>query len=296
MILETCAKVNLTLEMLFRRDDGYTELASIFQAIDLCDRITISPADTLALTVSGAPLPSDSSNLCWRAAALLADHLNRRPDVQIELIKRIPSGAGLGGGSGNAAGVLAALNVAWQGGLELAELSELGSRLGSDVPFFLVGGAAHVTGRGERVDPLPSLPDAWRLVIVEPRESVSTAAVYRDLGDFRAAAGANTSELAARLRAGTLADWPSLLINDLEQPAATVGAVLADDRDRLAELDLSAFLLSGSGGAWFVPVARDGAEDLAGRIRRAWPERSVWVTRPAARGWRWLAEPEIALW
>jgi 4-diphosphocytidyl-2C-methyl-D-erythritol kinase len=86
------------------------------------------------------------------------------------------------------------------------------------------------------------------------------------------------------------------LINDLEEPAARVGALLADDRARLADLGLPAFLLSGSGGSWFVPVLQDAADELAGRIRAAWPERGLWVTRPVACGWRWLAEPEHDQW
>lgn len=292
MIIETCAKVNLTLEMLHRRDDGYTELASVFQAIDLTDQIAFEPHDGLALTVVGADLPADPTNLCWRAADLLASRLGLAPEVAITLTKRIPFGAGLGGGSGNAAGVLAALHEVWGGDLSPAELSELGAELGSDVPFFLSGGAAEVTGRGEHVRPLPGLPEPWRIVIVAPRETVSTAAVYRALAGFRPAAGEATRELAARLEHGALGDWRTLLCNDLEAPAATVGALLADDRERLSALDLPACLLSGSGGSWFVPVEASEAPGVAGRIRGCWPERAVWVTRPVARGWRWLAEPE----
>jgi len=296
VILETCAKVNLTLEMLHRRDDGYTELASVFQAIDLCDRIAFRPHDGLALKVVGAALPADASNLCWRAAELLAQRLGRRPDVAIELTKQVPCGAGLGGGSANAAGVLAALHTAWRGALTPAELSALGAQLGSDVPFFLTGGAAEVTGRGERVRPVPSLPEPWRIVIVGPRESVSTAAVYRALAGFRAEAGRATADLARRLEQGRLDDWRALLVNDLEAPAAAVGEALGDDRRRLAELDLPACLLSGSGGSWFVPAEAHEAEAVAERIRGAWPERAVWVTAPVAYGWRWLAEPERDLW
>lgn len=296
MIIETCAKVNLTLEMLHRRDDGFTELASVFQAIDLCDRIELLPRQGLAMRVEGADLPADPSNLCWRAAALLSERLGREPDVAITLYKRIPFGAGLGGGSGDAAGVLAALNAAWRGGLGLHELAGIASELGSDVPFFLAGGTALVTGRGEHVHSIPSLPDDWRIVILAPRESVSTAAVYRELSGFRPEAGAATQELAARLESRQLGDWRTLLVNDLEAPATAVGVALADDRQRLSEADLPAFLLSGSGGSWFVPVAADEAEAVAGRIRGLWPERAVWVTRPVAYGWRWLAEPERDLW
>jgi len=296
VILETCAKVNLTLEMLHRRDDGYTELASVFQAIDLCDRIAFRPHDGLALKVVGAALPADASNLCWRAAELLAQRLGRRPDVAIELTKQVPCGAGLGGGSANAAGVLAALHTAWRGALTARRSCRPSAR--NSGPTSVLpdrrGGRGDWPRRAGETG--AELPEPWRIVIVGPRESVSTAAVYRALAGFRAEAGRATADLARRLEQGRLDDWRALLVNDLEAPAAAVGEALGDDRRRLAELDLPACLLSGSGGSWFVPAEAHEAEAVAGRIRGAWPERAVWVTAPVAYGWRWLAEPERDLW
>ncbi len=289
MIIHTCAKVNLTLEMLRRRPDGYHDLMTVFQAIDLCDRIHLEPADELALTVSGADIPADASNLCWRAAALLAERAGRRPEVALRVEKRIPVGAGLGGGSGNAAGVLGALARLWQLDLGDEELVALGAELGSDVAFFLRGGAALGSGRGEVLEPLP----AWSgraIVVLAPREAVSTGRVYGALRQFRPAAGAASRLLADGLRSGNVPAPEQWLVNDLEAPAAEVSAAVRDDAERLAVLGLSAYRLSGSGGAWFHLADEADSAAVVGRLQAIWPGRAIWVTRPVTYGWCEVSE------
>ncbi|MBI2301127.1 MAG: 4-(cytidine 5'-diphospho)-2-C-methyl-D-erythritol kinase [Armatimonadetes bacterium] len=286
MRIETGAKVNLTLEVLRRRPDGYHELATVFQAIDLADRIELTSADSLEVTVHGADVPTDDRNLCHRAATALAAEAGIRPEVRIAISKRVPVGAGLGGGSANAAGTLAALCRFWGLGDDPERLHRLAAGLGSDVAFFLHGGAAVGLGRGERLEPLPGLPEPSRLVILSPGEGVATGRVYGALDGFRAGAGQVTERLAAGLRAGVVPPIGEWLVNDLELPAARVSAVVREDRERLAALLHTPFRLSGSGGAWFVPVPAADAEGVRASLAGVWPERSVWVARPVSHGWR----------
>lgn len=285
MTIETCAKVNLTLEVLGRRADGFHELATVFQAVDLCDRITLRPADELRLTADGVEVPTDARNLCWRAALLLSERFDCAPRAHIHLAKRIPSGAGLGGGSGNAAGTLAALARFWKLPASADELAELAARLGSDCAFFLDGGAAVGRGRGERLTRLPALPDRVILVLA-PREPVPTGAVYGALTGFRPAAGAATEALARGLAAGVVPPTDEWLVNDLEAASARVSALVAEDRERLAAAVPGRYRLSGSGGAWFLPLASAEAEAVRARLAALWPERAMWLTRPVDWGWR----------
>ena len=165
--IETPAKVNLTLEVLGKRNDGYHEIASVMQAINLCDRLTFSIADDLSL-ITDTPGLDTKDNLVYRAASLLNDKTGVSAGAEIHLCKGIPVAAGLGGGSSDAAATLLGLNRLW--GLHLArdELEELAAQLGSDVPFFLAGGAALAEGRGERITPLPSPPTSCLVFAFRP--------------------------------------------------------------------------------------------------------------------------------
>ncbi|MBI5833898.1 MAG: 4-(cytidine 5'-diphospho)-2-C-methyl-D-erythritol kinase [Armatimonadetes bacterium] len=286
MIIDTCAKVNLTLEVLARRQDGFHELATVFQAVDLCDRLVFGESDQLELVVHGAPIPADERNLCYQAAQLLARHAGIEPRVRIEVFKRIPIGGGLGGGSGNAAGTLAALNLLWQVGLAENELEGLAAELGSDCAFFVRGGAAVGRGRGERLERLPA-PTGWTILIVGPSQPVPTGLVYRALESFRPEAGAATAALEAGLRAGCVPPLGEWLCNDLEVPASKVSRALAAEREVLEEAAAGCYRLSGSGGSWFVLAEdADAAESLRTTLLQAWPGRLVAVTRPVDWGWR----------
>jgi 4-diphosphocytidyl-2-C-methyl-D-erythritol kinase len=177
------AKINLFLEVTRKRADGFHELETIFQTLELHDRVevTVDPSrDGVALWCDDASLPSDSRNLAWRAAELWQQ---RRPSVgrvEIQLVKRIPHGAGLGGGSSDAAAVLRALQRSSMAPLASAELADIALELGSDVPFFLLGGTAHGTGRGEVLTALPDLA-AQPITLVQPPVACSTPAVFRSL-------------------------------------------------------------------------------------------------------------------
>lgn len=179
------AKVNLYLEVLHRRGDGYHELETVFQTIDLCDRVTVSlrADEQLTLRCDDPSLPADQRNLAWRAAQRYREAAGLRAGVDIVLEKRIPAGAGLGGGSADAAAVLRALERLGGRPLGRERLRELAAELGSDVPFCLEGGTAHATGRGERLQPLPPLPPLPLTVLLPEGAACATPAVYAALSE-----------------------------------------------------------------------------------------------------------------
>ncbi|MBA3685012.1 MAG: 4-(cytidine 5'-diphospho)-2-C-methyl-D-erythritol kinase [Planctomycetes bacterium] len=242
------AKINLHLEVLGRRDDGFHAIETVFQTIDLHDEVVVRLVAQagITLTVAGADLPADATNLAWRAADAW---LGRRPGtgIAIELIKRIPAGAGLGGGSSDAAAVLRALQSLAEHPLPPAELAELAAGLGSDVPFFLIGGTAHAVGRGEQLTPLPDLP-AVALTILRPAAECPTPAVYRGLNEDER--GPRDARGAAWWACRLVEDLPSCLHNRLTGPASRLSAPVAD---LLAWLVRSGVphLMSGSGSTCF---------------------------------------------
>ncbi|HEX9148194.1 MAG TPA: 4-(cytidine 5'-diphospho)-2-C-methyl-D-erythritol kinase, partial [Thermoanaerobaculia bacterium] len=172
------AKVNRELRVGELRPDGYHEIRSRLVSIDLVDTIEVAAGGHgIELSCDGIPVPCDDSNLVAVAARALAERIGRPPDVCIHLTKRIPVGAGLGGGSSDAARTLALLDRLWRARLGLAELSQVAAGIGSDVPFFLVGGEADVSGRGEIVSPAPDSPGVDLLLVIPPF-AMSTAEVY----------------------------------------------------------------------------------------------------------------------
>ena len=177
LIAEAPAKINRELRVGQRRPDGFHEIRSRFCAIDFCDRLEVEESDRLELSCSGVPVPCGDTNLVARAARALADRLGIASGARIRLEKRVPAGAGLGGGSADAAVTLLLLSKLWSSRLRQEELSEVAARLGSDVPFFLSGGEADVAGRGERVTPLGDSPPEELLLWIPPF-SISTAEVY----------------------------------------------------------------------------------------------------------------------
>jgi 4-diphosphocytidyl-2-C-methyl-D-erythritol kinase len=189
LIAEAPAKINRELRVGPRRPDGFHEIRSRFCAIDFCDRLEVEVSDRLELSCSGVPVPCGDTNLVARAARALADRLGIASGARIRLEKRVPAGAGLGGGSADAAVTLLLLSKLWSSRLRQEELSEVAAGLGSDVPFFLSGGEADVEGRGERVTPLgDSTPQELLLWI--PPFSISTAGVYATYDRLTATAAA----------------------------------------------------------------------------------------------------------
>ena len=206
LLLRAPAKINLALELIRRRDDGYHEIATVMTTLDLSDRVTLRPASELSVAISGpyaAGIDPDD-DLAGRAAHALAEAAGRSPDVAIELRKKIPSPAGLGGGSSDAAAVFRGLNVLWGLDWPVARLAEVAATIGSDVPFFVHGGTAHCTGRGELVEPLRDLRE-MRLLILQPpvpAQVDKTAAMYGALHPHDFGDGHRVQRLAHRIARG----------------------------------------------------------------------------------------------
>ena len=201
LVFKTPAKINFCLYVLGKRPDGYHEVETVLQMVSLYDNIALEPLPSAVELVCDAPgVPSDSSNLVVRAALLLKDSFPRRKGLgcRIKLEKNIPVGAGLGGGSGNAAGVLWGLNLLWDLKLKKEDLMVLAAHLGSDVPFFLCSPLARGTGRGERVVPLHPAKK-MDIILVFPRFSIAASVVYANKNLKLTTGGNNISMLEKNL-------------------------------------------------------------------------------------------------
>ena len=246
MRISAPAKINLHLEVLGLRPDGFHALETVFQTVTLADSLDVRlvPGSGIGLICSDPTLPADARNLAWRAAAAIQ---GRRPDcgrIELQLTKRIPHGAGLGGGSSDAASVLLAVNRLVAEPLPVAELAEIALQLGSDVPFFLLGGTAHATGRGEILTPLPALPPT-PVTILMPAVSLPTPAV------FKALTAAERGPRQARGAAWAAVQTPvGLLQNRLTGAAERLAPAVGELLDWLTQQGVP-HLMSGSGAACF---------------------------------------------
>ncbi len=209
------AKLNLTLDVLGKREDGYHDLKSVMQAISIRDdvEIDVGTGKPWSLECSMEGIPTDRSNLAWKAAEVYCDAMKKNPDgLAIRITKRIPSGAGLGGGSADAAAVLRALNRHYGDPLSILALAELGAQVGSDVPFCVLCGTAMVEGRGERLRKLPDMPECV-FVVCKPEFSISTAELYKKLDSVAIARRPDQQAMETALLAGDLTRVADLLCN-----------------------------------------------------------------------------------
>lgn len=263
--VRTPAKVNLFLEVVGRRPDGYHDLATLMVTVGLHDSLEFRGNETgeIRLECDQPGLSTGSDNLVWRAADLLRKRHGVATGVDIQLRKRIPMAAGLAGGSSDAAATLAGLNRLWELGLETNQLASLGAELGSDVAFFFHGPSAWCTGRGEIVEPL-KLGRPLDFVLVCPSVGLSTAGVFRALR--LPETPVDGACLRQAVEAGEIVDLGKRLFNRLEEPAMELCPEVARWRERLAQLEPAGVLMSGSGSTVFA-LARDAADAL--RLARA---------------------------
>jgi 4-diphosphocytidyl-2-C-methyl-D-erythritol kinase len=245
------AKINLTLAVLGRRDDGYHQLASVMQTISLHDilRITVGEGNRFTCDVAELSAPD---NLVARAAALLRAE-TERPDLtaEIELHKEIPTQGGLGGGSSDAATTLVALNTLWKLGLDVERLEALAARVGSDTPYLTQGGTARISGRGEFVEALPDAEPLW-FVLVRPLVAISTATVFSALTPADYSDDADTQAVVAAIRSGQPLPFDRMT-NSLERSVTQSYPDVMRVRDLLLDFGAPFVRMSGSGSSLFAP-------------------------------------------
>lgn len=248
------AKINLTLDVLGRRSDGYHELITIMQTVDLYDTICLTATENSSVRIiCTQPELSNDDNLVVRAAQAIRQRLNLTQGLDIELHKRIPVAAGLGGGSSNAAAILLALRDWWQLPLSTDDLQIMAANLGSDVPFFLTGGLALCEGRGERITPLAyHLPSSMRwIMLVKPAISVSTAVVFRNLTTQDYSNGTASHSILAALAKGRNQLPLEDLHNSLEHSVLQQYPQVAQAREDMLHAGSPYVRLSGSGPTLF---------------------------------------------
>ncbi len=304
--LLAAAKINLYLEIVGSRPDRFHELIMVMQSISLADRVTVRSIgiDQIRVRCDHPLVPADETNLAYKAAALVADRfpgvMAKLGGVEITLEKQIPVGAGLAGGSANAAAVLVGLDMLWQLGLTQAELQDLGAELGSDVPFCVAGGTAIATGRGEQLDPLPGI-DSLHLVLAKyGAEFVSTPWAYQtyraEYGDIYLPDAQGWQARQSQVRSGDMVAAVAQrqgsalgqhLYNDFEKVVLPAHPKTAALKAVMADLGGLGTLMSGSGPSVFTLAESEAAAvALAAALKGALPDPDlgVWTARFVAGG------------
>ena len=274
-------KVNLLLNILGKRPDGFHALETVMHPVNVCDQLSLARGGSgIELTCSEPGLPVDAGNLVHRAASCFLAAIGSRDGVRLHLEKKIPLAAGLGGGSGNAAAALLGLNELFGYPLTAVQLHPLAAALGSDVPFFLQPHPALATGRGERIEPLDFFPAlrGGAFLLVHPGFGIATAWAYQELARFPAdlnGAPGRARRLIASLQAGDLTAASREFYNSLEAPALEKFPVLPLFQEFLRAQGAEAALMSGSGSTTFAvfhneTVARAVEEKFRGKFGRCW--------------------------
>ncbi|HEV8335951.1 MAG TPA: 4-(cytidine 5'-diphospho)-2-C-methyl-D-erythritol kinase [Candidatus Polarisedimenticolia bacterium] len=277
LTLRPHAKINLGLRVLGTRSDGYHEIRTRFQTIDLADELEIeASSNDVELAVEGEALAADRTNLVWRAAELIRSRRSGLPGARLRLKKSIPIAAGLGGGSSDAAATLLALNRLWGFPLERHELVELAIRLGADVPFFLHGGLALGTGKGDDLEPLPDR-DPFPVCLILPPYGSPTEEVYR-LWDRRRPAAIET----VGAEAAVVSEDTRSVHNDLQETVFSLHPELGAIHELLYRAGAFAASLSGSGSSLY-GLFRSPEEIRALRESRDWGAFKVLTCRTVSR-------------
>jgi 4-diphosphocytidyl-2-C-methyl-D-erythritol kinase len=285
LILPAYAKLNLTLDVVGRRPNGYHDIDSVMQAVSLHDLLWIERTDCRVFETIGPPI--EGENLVLKAARELEGRLSRALPFTIRLFKRIPMGAGLGGGSADAAAFLKAANLLYDLKLKPGELVEIATAVGQDVPFFLAGGTARATGLGSTLSPVPPVPSTWRFLVVCPPVQIPTRAVYEAV-DGSGPSAHRTPELVTALgnpppRPSPTrgeGDFGSLFGNDLEPASRRLFPPLDEAVKRLQPV-VPGLTMSGTGAAFFAAFAdrAEAATALTNVRKLGYP---AWVCRPVA--------------
>lgn len=263
MTVKAYAKINLGLRVLGKRNDGFHDIETIFHRINLFDELTILPSEgEISITCDNSAVPTDENNLCWKAVELLRAEVDGRRGAFIRLKKNIPVGAGLGGGSSDAAATLSATAASWNLRAAASTLASIALQLGSDVPFFLHNRTAYAEGRGERLSFVKLTLPYW-ILLVAPDLHISTAWAYKELS-----ARKRLSAPAERFYNGAtcrVAGFGTLMTNDFEEVVFDAHPELAELKGRLREAGARFALMSGSGSSIYglferESIARDASE------------------------------------
>ena len=275
------SKLNLTLDVLGKREDGYHDLKSVMQTVAYCDDICleIGTGAPWSLTCTDPEIPADSRNLAWKAARAFYDATGIPDDgLTIHITKRIPSQAGMGGGSSDAAAVLRGLNRAYDNPLTPMALADVGAKVGSDVPFCVIGGTVMCEGRGERLRPITPMPDCV-ILVCKPEFSMSTPALYRQLDESEMMNHPDNDAMEAALKNGDLNSIGKLLSNVFD-PVVSASYPLMDQlRQMYMDAGALGCQMSGSGSAFFgIMPDLQSAENLAVSLKNLC--KDVFITRP----------------
>ena len=265
--LKASAKINLFLEILGKREDGYHEIETVMQEIDLVDNLQFEEIqEGVKLKCNNKNIPSDENNLVCKAANLIVNECGIKKGVLISLEKNIPVGAGLGGGSSDAATTLKALNSLWKIGLSDVDLMEFAARLGSDIPFFIKGKTALCSGRGENITPI-EVKSEMNYLIIFPHINISTTTIYRNLKIDLTKKRKDVSFFLNALKYSKVADISKLLFNRLEEVIFATYPDLLRVKSSLEHFDFCGLSVSGSGAAFFgLCNDRRQAEVIKGKL------------------------------
>lgn len=275
------AKLNLTLDVLGKREDGYHDLQSVMQAISIRDdiEIDVGTGKPWKLLCSAEGIPTDERNLAWKAAKVYCDAMKKDPDgLEIRILKRIPSQAGMGGGSADAAAVLRALNRYYGEPLSIFALAELGAQVGSDVPFCVLCGTAMVEGRGERVRKLPDMPDCI-FVVVKPDFSVSTPELYQKIDSVAISKRPDNKAMESALLAGDLEKVVKNVYNVFDPVVTADHLELNYIKSLFHQYGAAGYQMTGSGSAVYAIVSEfEVAAVLCNMLKANYP--NVYIAKP----------------
>lgn len=275
------AKLNLTLDVLGKREDGYHDIKSVMQTISLRDdiEIDIGTGKPWRLLCDKDHIPTDETNLAWKAAKLFFDTIGKDPEgLEIRIVKRIPVQAGLGGGSADAAAVLRALNRHYGSPLSLPALAELGAQVGSDVPFCVLCGTAVVEGRGDRIRKLPDMPDCI-FVVCKPEFSVSTPALYAKIDEKAIATRPNHQAMESAILAGDLTQVVNNVCNVFDPVVTEEHVELNYIKSIMNSYDGVGMQMTGSGSAVFAIVGEfEAAAVICNMLKDNYPQ--IFIAKP----------------
>jgi 4-diphosphocytidyl-2-C-methyl-D-erythritol kinase len=247
--LDARAKINLALDVVGKRPDGYHDLVMVMQQLELCDRVMISSdckMDDITVGCSNGLVPCDQSNIAYRAARLIKDTYSIDRRVEIFIDKRIPVAAGLAGGSADAAAVIRGLNRIWNLGMDIGDMSAIGSKLGADVPFCIIGGTAFAEGIGDILTPIDA-GTAMDILLVKPEIMVSTAWVYKNLDISSIKQRPNIDGMILAIKAGDRRRVAQNLCNVLETVTAAQYPVIEHIKEEMMNAGALGAVMTGSG-------------------------------------------------